>query len=41
MDAFLDFMTSDTTVLHVTVHNWVIALGAFAILWGAILVRDL
>jgi hypothetical protein len=41
MDAFFNFMTGDTTVLDVTVHNWVIALGAFAILWGAILLKDL
>jgi len=41
MDAFLNFMMSDTTVLNVTVHNWLIALGGFVVIWTMVLLKDL
>jgi hypothetical protein len=41
MQAFLNFMTSDTMVFSMPVHNWIIALGGFAVLWLTVLIRDL
>lgn len=41
MDAFYTFMTSDTTIFGVTIHNWILTLGGVVIIWGTILVKDL
>ncbi len=41
MDAFLNFMTADTTIFGVTIHNWIIALTGVVVLWVMIVVRDI
>ena len=40
MDAFLNFMTGETTMYGYVVHNWIIALAGFVIIWVIVLVRD-
>jgi len=39
MNAFLSFMTRDTTVFNLTVHNWIAALCIFVALWIAAVAR--
>lgn len=34
MDTFLHFMTSDTTLFGISIHNWIIALAGFVVIWG-------
>lgn len=41
MDAFVKFMTGDTTIFSVTVHNWLLALGGVVVIWAIVLLRDL
>jgi hypothetical protein len=41
MDAFLHFMMSDTTLFGFNIHNWIVALAGFIVIWGAIIVKDL
>lgn len=41
MDAFLKFMTTDTTIFGINIHNWMLALAGVVVLWVAVLVRDL
>jgi len=41
MDAFFGLMTGDTTLFGFTVHNWLIALGGVAVIWGTVLLKDL
>jgi|BarGraIncu00222A_1022003.scaffolds.fasta_scaffold48382_1 hypothetical protein len=41
MDAFLGFMTSDTTLFGFDIHNWIVALAGFVVIWGIVLVKDL
>lgn len=41
MDAFLRFMTTDTTVFGMHIHNWMLGLAGVVVLWVTVLVRDL
>ena len=41
MDRFLYFMTSDTTLFGFNIHNWIVALVGFVVIWGTVLVKDL
>jgi hypothetical protein len=41
MDAFLRFMTSDTTLFGFNIHNWIAALAGVVVIWGVVLVKDL
>ena len=41
MDAFSNFMMSDTTLFGFNIHNWIVALAGFIVIWGAIVVKDL
>jgi len=41
MDAFLNFMTADTAIFGVNVHNWMLALAGFILLWATVIVQDL
>ena len=41
MDAFLKFMTDDTTIFGLVIHNWILALAGVIVLWALVLVRDL
>jgi hypothetical protein len=41
MDAFLKFMTADTTIFGIVVHNWMLGLVGIFVLWALVLVRDL
>jgi hypothetical protein len=41
MDAFSNFMMSDTALFGFEIHNWIVALDGFIVIWGAIIVRDL
>jgi hypothetical protein len=40
MDKFLDFMTRDTPMYGYAVHNWIIALTGFVIIWVIVIARD-
>jgi hypothetical protein len=40
MDAFLNFMTADTTIFGIVVQNWMLALAGVVVFWAIILVRD-
>ena len=41
MDPFLKFMTADTVIFGVNIHNWMLALAGVVVLWTAVIVRDL
>jgi len=41
MDAFLQFMTADTTIDGFTIHNWIFALAGVVVIWTTVIVRDL
>ena len=41
MDAFLNFMTADTAIFGVNVHNWMLALAGFILLWATVIAQDL
>ena len=41
MDTFLQFMKSGTTLLGFNIHNWVVALAGFVVIWGIVLIKDL
>jgi hypothetical protein len=41
MDAFLKFMTDDTTIFGIVVHNWMLAFVGVIIVWALVLLRDL
>ena len=41
MDAFLNFMTADTTIFGLSIHNWMLGLAGVVILWVAVVVQDL
>jgi hypothetical protein len=41
MDAFLNFMMSDTSIFGFDMYNWILALAGFTVIWGIILVKDL
>ena len=41
MDAFLHFMISDASILGFDIHNWIVALAGFVVIWGIVLVKDL
>ncbi len=41
MDAFLKFMTDDTTIFGLVIHNWILTLAGVIMLWALVLVRDL
>jgi hypothetical protein len=41
MDAFLRFMTSDTTLFGFDIHNWIVALAGFVVILVVVLVKDL
>jgi hypothetical protein len=40
MDAFSNFMMSDTSIFGFVVHTWILALAGFAVIWGIVLVND-
>jgi hypothetical protein len=41
MDAFLKFMTDDTAIFGIVVHNWMLAFAGVIVLWVLVLFRDL
>lgn len=41
MDAFLNFMTADTMIFGVNVHNWMLGLAGIVVIWATVIVRDL
>jgi hypothetical protein len=41
MNTFIHFMTSDTTLFGINIHNWIIVLVGFVVIWGVVLIRDL
>jgi hypothetical protein len=41
MDAFLKFMTADTTIFGIVFQNWMLTLAGILVLWALVLVRDL
>jgi hypothetical protein len=41
MDAFLNFMMSDTSIFGFDMYNWILALAGFSVIWGIILAKDL
>lgn len=41
MDDFLRFLTSDTTIFNITVHNWILALGGVVVILATVLLKDL
>lgn len=41
MDSVLQFLTESSQVFGYDIHNWVLGVVAVAVLWGAVLVRDL
>jgi len=41
MNAFYSFMTGDTAVFSITIHNWLIALAGVVVVWGTVLLKDL
>lgn len=41
MDSVIQFLTESSQVFGYNIHNWVLGVGAVAVLWGVVLVRDL
>jgi hypothetical protein len=41
MDAFLKFLTADTTIFGVNIHNWMIGLAVVVVIWATVILRDL
>jgi uncharacterized integral membrane protein len=41
MAEFFSFMTSDTTIFNVAVHNWLLALGGVVVIWATVVFKDL
>lgn len=41
MDEILKFMTADTMIFGVNIHNWMLGLAGFIVLWATVIVRDL
>ncbi len=37
----MHFMTTDTSVFGLAIHNWMIALAITVVIWAAVIVRDL
>ena len=41
MDVFLNLMMADTTIVGISIQNWMLALAGVVVLWSAFIVRDL